>query len=44
MVLVQKASGGWIFSAGSITFNGALTDPAITRLLRNVLDHARARR
>ena len=40
MVLVEKSGGGWVFSAGSIAFNGALADPAMTRILRNVLERA----
>ncbi|SCL68545.1 Tachylectin [Micromonospora citrea] len=41
MVLVGKPNGGFVFSASSITFAGALaTDAAMSRLFRNVFDLA----
>lgn len=40
MMLVWKNSGVWIISAGSIAFNGALTDPAVSQLWRKVVDRA----
>ncbi|MER5335533.1 N,N-dimethylformamidase beta subunit family domain-containing protein [Micromonospora sp. NPDC002717] len=43
MVLVEKPNGGFVFSASSITFAGALaTDAAMSRLFRNVFDLALA--
>ncbi|MFS8103809.1 hypothetical protein LFM09_42490 [Lentzea alba] len=37
MVLVPKPNGGWVFSASSMSFNGALPyDAAIRQILRNV--------
>jgi hypothetical protein len=32
----DKPDGGWVFAAGSLTFNGALDDPAVSGILRNV--------
>ncbi|GAA5084520.1 hypothetical protein HNP84_005402 [Thermocatellispora tengchongensis] len=41
MLYLPKANGGWVFSAGSISFNGALPyDAAIGRIMRNVLARA----
>ncbi|MEH1098770.1 N,N-dimethylformamidase beta subunit family domain-containing protein [Micromonospora sp. CPCC 205561] len=43
MVLIQKPGGGFVFSASSISFGGSLaTDPAMSRLLRNVFELALA--
>lgn len=43
MVLHDTASGGFVFSASSIAFNGALSsDPAMSKLFRNVFDKALA--
>ncbi|HCT75970.1 MAG TPA: hypothetical protein DGT23_05125 [Micromonosporaceae bacterium] len=43
MVFRPGPNGGWVFSAGSVTFVGALTkDAAISRLVRNVFDLATA--
>ncbi|WP_433347838.1 N,N-dimethylformamidase beta subunit family domain-containing protein [Micromonospora sp. CA-111912] len=37
MVFMEKPNGGFVFSASSITFNGALaTDAAVSTILRNV--------
>lgn len=39
MVLVPKPNGGWVFSASSMSFNGALPhDAAIRQILRNVFE------
>lgn len=39
MVLVPKPNGGWVFSASSMSFNGALPhDAAIRQILRNVFN------
>jgi N,N-dimethylformamidase len=39
MTYVDRGNGGWVFSAGSITFNGALaSDAAMSALLRNVFN------
>ncbi|WP_394614776.1 N,N-dimethylformamidase beta subunit family domain-containing protein [Lentzea sp. JNUCC 0626] len=41
MVFWPKPNGGWVFSASSMSFNGALPhDAAIRRILRNVFDLA----
>ncbi len=41
MIFRRGPKDGWVFSAGSITFTGALqTDRAVRRLLRNVIDLA----
>lgn len=41
MVLVRKPNGGWVFSASSMSFNGALPhDAAVRRILRNAFDLA----
>ncbi|MFE0028211.1 N,N-dimethylformamidase beta subunit family domain-containing protein [Amycolatopsis sp. NPDC059021] len=38
MVFWDKGKGGWVFSVGSLCFNGALAyDPAMSRLLRNAV-------
>jgi N,N-dimethylformamidase beta subunit-like, C-terminal/Tachylectin len=43
MMFRRTANGGWVFSAGSNTFTGAIqTDAAVRRLLRNVFDLALA--
>lgn len=37
MLLLPKPNGGWVFSASSMSFNGALPhDPVIRQILRNV--------
>ncbi|NUS73359.1 MAG: hypothetical protein HOQ05_08135 [Corynebacteriales bacterium] len=37
MMYVPKPNGGWVFSASSMSFNGAIPrDPALAQLLRNV--------
>ncbi|NBE85335.1 N,N-dimethylformamidase beta subunit family domain-containing protein [Micromonospora rubida] len=37
MVLIKRSNGGFVFSASSITFAGALdSDPALSRIFRNV--------
>jgi N,N-dimethylformamidase len=39
MIYLDRADGGRVFSAGSITFAGALArDPVLDRMMRNVLD------
>ncbi|HEX6920735.1 MAG TPA: N,N-dimethylformamidase beta subunit family domain-containing protein, partial [Actinomycetes bacterium] len=41
MVFMERPNGGFVFSAGSLSFNGALSDDArMSRLLRNVFDRA----
>jgi N,N-dimethylformamidase beta subunit-like, C-terminal/Tachylectin len=41
MLMRQGPRGGFLFSAGSVTFTGALfTSDALSRILRNVFDHA----
>lgn len=41
MTWTDKPGGGWVFAAGSLTFNGALGhDPALDQLFRNVMDRA----
>lgn len=43
MVFMEHPNGGFVFSAGSISFNGALeADNGMTKLLRNVFDRALA--
>jgi N,N-dimethylformamidase len=42
MCRVDFPGGGWTFSAGSLCFNGALDDPVVARILRNVLTAAAA--
>ena len=43
MVFMERPNGGFVFSAGSLTFNGALDrDPRMSRLLHNVFDRALA--
>ena len=32
----EKPNGGWVFAAGSLSFNGALGDPGLSAILRNV--------
>lgn len=44
MLLRENPGGGFVFSASSLSFNGALpSDPAMSRLLRNVFDLALTR-
>jgi N,N-dimethylformamidase len=38
----DRGNGGWVFGVGSISFNGSLTDPGITAILRNVFTAAQA--
>ncbi|MEU6716802.1 N,N-dimethylformamidase beta subunit family domain-containing protein [Nonomuraea sp. NPDC046802] len=41
MLFVEKPHGGWVFSAGSMSFNGALPhNPPLARILKNALDKA----
>jgi hypothetical protein len=41
MVYRDTPSGGWIFNASSISFNGALLcDQAIARIVCNLMDDA----
>jgi N,N-dimethylformamidase len=40
LTITEPAGGGVVFAASSLTFNGALADPALSRLLRNVVDRA----
>jgi hypothetical protein len=41
MVYYDKGNGGWVFSASSLSFNGALgNDIALSRVLRNVFNAA----
>ncbi|ANZ42120.1 hypothetical protein BBK82_45505 [Lentzea guizhouensis] len=41
MVVLPKPNGGWVFSVGSLCFNGALADdPAMARILRNAVEAA----
>jgi N,N-dimethylformamidase len=40
MCRADFAGGGWTFAAGSLCFNGALDDPAVAQILRNVLTAA----
>lgn len=41
MVFMERPNGGFVFSAGSLSFNGALShDARMSRLLRNVFDRA----
>jgi len=43
MVFMERPNGGFVFSAGSLTFNGGLDyDARLSRLLRNVFDRALA--
>jgi hypothetical protein len=43
MVFMERPNGGFVFSAGSLTFNGALDrDPRLSALLRNVFTRALA--
>ncbi|MFD9705627.1 N,N-dimethylformamidase beta subunit family domain-containing protein [Lentzea sp. NPDC059081] len=43
MCVLPKPNGGWVFSAGSLCFNGALAhDPRMSRILRNVVQTAQA--
>lgn len=43
MVFMERPNGGFVFSAGSLRFNGALDrDPRMSRLLHNVFDRALA--
>ena len=43
MVLRDTSAGGFVFSASSIAFNGAVgNDPAMSKLFRNVFDRALA--
>ncbi|MGW5672944.1 N,N-dimethylformamidase beta subunit family domain-containing protein [Micromonospora sp. NPDC003776] len=43
MVLVEKPNGGFVFSASSISFAGALdSDPDLSTIFRNVFDRALA--
>lgn len=43
MVFMERPNGGFVFSAGSLTFNGALDrDARLSKLLRNVFDRALA--
>ncbi len=40
-VVSPKPDGGWVFSMGSLCFNGALADdPAMARILRNAVEAA----
>ncbi|MGC7093976.1 N,N-dimethylformamidase beta subunit family domain-containing protein [Amycolatopsis lurida] len=41
MVVIDHGDG-WLFSASSIAFSGALADPAVSRILRNAIDSALA--
>jgi hypothetical protein len=41
MLVRQGPRGGFLFSVGSVAFTGALfTSDALSRILRNVFDHA----
>lgn len=41
MVFMERPNGGFVFGAGSLTFNGALSrDARLSRILRNVFDRA----
>lgn len=41
MVVLPKPNGGWVFSVGSLCFNGALADdPRMARILRNAVEAA----
>lgn len=43
MCVLPKPDGGWVFSAGSLCFNGALAhDPRMSRILLNVLNAAQS--
>jgi hypothetical protein len=40
VVRPHGTNGGWVFSAGSIAFAGALADSAVSRILRNAVESA----
>jgi N,N-dimethylformamidase len=42
MIHWDRGNGGWVFAVSSLCFNGSLSDPAISQIMRNVFTAAQA--